>query len=66
MSLTSRAIIVDFDWKGLPENALVVDVGGGVGSQSLTLAEHHPHLRFVVEDREPVLKDAVTVRSTGL
>ena len=27
----------------------------------MTLAKHHANLRFVVEDREPVLKDAVTV-----
>jgi tRNA G46 methylase TrmB len=45
----------------LPEGSLVVDVGGGVGSQSLTLAKHHPQLRFVVQDRESVVGDAIEV-----
>ena len=47
-----------FDWKGLKKGALVVDVGGGVGHQSMTLLQHHEHLRFVVQDRMHVLKDA--------
>jgi hypothetical protein len=33
-----------------------------VGSQSLTLAAHFPQLRFVVQDREPVVRDAFDVR----
>lgn len=39
----------------------MVDVGGGVGAQTLLLADHHPQLRFVVQDRETVLGDAVEV-----
>jgi hypothetical protein len=39
----------------------VVDVGGGVGAQSLMLANHHPQLRFVVQDRESVVSDAIEV-----
>jgi ubiquinone/menaquinone biosynthesis C-methylase UbiE len=56
------SITSGFDWKGLKENAVVVDVGGGVGSQSMALARHFTHLRFVLEDRESVLNEAVTVR----
>ncbi|KAH9993416.1 S-adenosyl-L-methionine-dependent methyltransferase [Russula vinacea] len=52
------AILEGYDWERLPEGSLVVDVGGGVGSQSLTLAQHHPQLRFVVQDRESILGDA--------
>jgi hypothetical protein len=50
-----------YDWDRLPEGSLVVDVGGGVGSQSLMLAKHHPQLRFVIQDRESVLGDATDV-----
>jgi hypothetical protein len=31
-----------YDLERLAEDSLVVDVGGGVGAQSLTLAQHHP------------------------
>ncbi|EKM58628.1 uncharacterized protein PHACADRAFT_253095 [Phanerochaete carnosa HHB-10118-sp] len=54
-----NAILEGFDWKDLNEDAVVVDVGGGIGSQSMTLAQNHSHLRFVVQDRDPVVKDAV-------
>jgi hypothetical protein len=50
-----------YDWEGLPEGSLVVDVGGGVGAQSLTIAQHHPQIRFVIQDRESVLGDATDV-----
>ncbi|KAH9012303.1 S-adenosyl-L-methionine-dependent methyltransferase [Lactarius hengduanensis] len=52
------AILEGYAWEKLPPGSLVVDVGGGVGSQSLTLARRHPDLRFVVQDREAVLGDA--------
>ena len=32
-----------------------------MGSKSLILATHFPHLRFVVQDRESVVGDAVEV-----
>ena len=38
-----------------------MDVGGGLGSQSMTLAQNFSHLRFVIQDREPVLKDTAQV-----
>lgn len=50
------AILEGFDWAGLKEDSLVVDVGGGIGSQSMTLAQTYPHLKFVVQDREEVMK----------
>ncbi|KAH9990787.1 S-adenosyl-L-methionine-dependent methyltransferase [Russula vinacea] len=55
----ANAILEGYGWERLPEGSLVVDVGGGVGSQSLMLAQHHPQLRFVVQDRESVLGDAI-------
>ena len=54
-----------YAWEKLPEGSLVVDVGGGVGAQSLTLATHHPHLRFVVQDLKSVVDGAVGVRGLG-
>ncbi|KAI0059947.1 S-adenosyl-L-methionine-dependent methyltransferase [Artomyces pyxidatus] len=53
------AILEGYDWKDLKEGALVVDCGGGVGSQSLTLAKTHPHLHFVVQDRPAVVENGV-------
>jgi len=52
------AIFEGYAWETLPPNALVVDVGGGVGSQSLALARRNPNLHFVVQDREAVIGDA--------
>ncbi|KAF8498111.1 S-adenosyl-L-methionine-dependent methyltransferase [Russula emetica] len=46
-----EAILEGYNWEQLPEGSLIVDVGGGMGAQSMLLALHHPHLRFVVQDR---------------
>jgi hypothetical protein len=54
--------LAGYAWDNLPEGSLVVDVGGGVGWQALILATHFPQLRFVIQDREPVVRDAVEVR----
>jgi ubiquinone/menaquinone biosynthesis C-methylase UbiE len=50
-----------YAWGQLPEGSLIVDVGGGLGSQSLLLAKYHPQLRFVVQDREAAIRDTVEV-----
>jgi methylase of polypeptide subunit release factors len=55
----TNAILEGYDWEGVPEGSLVVDIGGGVGAQSLTLAKRHPQLRFIVQDRESVVGDAI-------
>ncbi|KAI0682001.1 S-adenosyl-L-methionine-dependent methyltransferase [Earliella scabrosa] len=47
-------IIHCFPWEELPNDSVVVDIGGGIGSVSLPIAEAFPHLRFVIEDRAPV------------
>ncbi|KAH8987939.1 O-methyltransferase [Lactarius hatsudake] len=58
-NMSSESAILDgYAWEKLPPGSLVVDVGGGVGSQTLTLARRHPGLRFVVQDRETVVGDA--------
>ncbi|KAH8978960.1 O-methyltransferase [Lactarius akahatsu] len=55
---SENAILDGYAWEKLPPGSLVVDVGGGVGSNSLTLARRHNSLRFVVQDRETVVGDA--------
>ncbi|KAA1468514.1 O-methyltransferase [Dentipellis sp. KUC8613] len=55
--LLPKAIMEGFDWKDLKDGAVVVDVGGGVGSQCLTLAEDFSHLNFIVQDRAPVVAE---------
>ena len=55
--------LTGYSWENLPEGSLVVDVGGGVGSQSLTIATHQSHLRFVIQDRDAVVGDAVEVHT---
>ncbi|KAF8351885.1 S-adenosyl-L-methionine-dependent methyltransferase [Amanita rubescens] len=53
------SFIAGYDWKSLPANAVVVDVGGGVGAASLSLAKEFPHLKFVIQDRQPVVDAGV-------
>ena len=48
-------MIAAFDWASLAPGSTLVDVGGGVGSASLSLATHlGTRVRFVVQDRERV------------
>jgi len=51
--------IKGFDWSSLKPDSLVVDVGGGIGTLSIALAKEHPHLKFVVQDRGPVVEDGI-------
>ena len=51
-----------FPWGDLPEGSVVVDVGGGIGSASVILAQAQPHLRVLVEDRKEVISTALSVR----
>ena len=48
------------DWYHLPNGSTLVDVGGGIGSASIALAEslnfEGNGLRFVVQDREKVVR----------
>lgn len=56
-----------YAWANLPQGSTVVDVGGGVGAQSLTLATHHPHLRFIVQDLPSVVTpEGVDVRARSV
>ncbi|KAF7377233.1 S-adenosyl-L-methionine-dependent methyltransferase [Mycena sanguinolenta] len=50
-----------YDWGSLSPGSLVVDVGGGVGTLSLTLAAQFPQLKFVVQDQENVIEQGKKV-----
>ncbi|KAI0695252.1 hypothetical protein BC835DRAFT_965073 [Cytidiella melzeri] len=50
------SVVTGFPWHELPHRSVVVDVGGGIGSTSMLLANAFPHLRFVIQDRPPVVE----------
>ena len=60
-ALTDFSFHIAFDWKSLPKDSVVVDVGGGVGASSLVLAETFPDLKIVVQDRPPVVEEGTKV-----
>lgn len=60
------AILSAFDWKALPKDSIVVDVGGGVGTSSLVLAETFPELKIVVQDRPSVVEEGTKLWNTKL
>lgn len=47
----------------MPKDSIVVDVGGGVGTSSLVLAETFPELKIVVQDRPSVVEEGTKVGS---
>ena len=49
------------DWKSLPPDSVVVDVGGSVGKVTYELHKVFPHLKYVIQDLPPVVKDAKNV-----
>ncbi|KAI0931113.1 hypothetical protein AcW2_010267 [Taiwanofungus camphoratus] len=53
-------LYADYPWESIGSGT-VVDVGGGVGGMSLDLAKKFPKLRFVVQDRASVVKQAEAV-----
>ncbi|KAJ7046068.1 O-methyltransferase [Mycena alexandri] len=53
-----ESILLGLKWNQLPKDAVLVDVGGGVGSTSLIIAKATPNLRIVNQDRAPVLEQA--------
>lgn len=57
-SLTAKG----FDWGSLPEGSLIVDVGGGIGSTSMSIAKAFPHLRFCIQDRPKTVEMGLSAR----
>ncbi|KAG6817102.1 hypothetical protein H0H87_012623 [Tephrocybe sp. NHM501043] len=52
------AILGAYEWSKLPAGSVIVDVGGGIGSESLTLARKFPSFDIVVQDLTSVIADA--------
>ncbi|OSC97043.1 S-adenosyl-L-methionine-dependent methyltransferase [Trametes coccinea BRFM310] len=53
---TKEGILFGFPWADLQPDSVLIDVGGGIGSTSLTVALAHPHIKVVVEDRPQVVE----------
>ncbi|KAJ7691351.1 O-methyltransferase [Mycena rosella] len=51
-------ILKGFKWADLPADSVVVDLGGGVGSTTLVIANAAQQVRLVVQDRASVIEDA--------
>jgi ubiquinone/menaquinone biosynthesis C-methylase UbiE len=54
-----------FDWSVLPAGSVLVDVGGGIGHTSLTIAQRNPTLRIVNQDLEHQVADAKAVSGSS-
>ncbi|KAE9386357.1 O-methyltransferase [Gymnopus androsaceus JB14] len=52
------AILTGFQWKDLPKGSTIVDVGGGVGSLSLIIAEAVPDINIVIQDGQLTIAHA--------
>lgn len=57
---------IGFDWKSVKAKGVIVDVGGGFGSPTMLVARQNPHLKFVIQDREPVIEQAKGVRISSV
>lgn len=55
VTITHCLTILGFDWKSLKEDAVVVDVGGSVGSVTYTIFQQNKHLRYVIQDLESII-----------
>lgn len=54
-------ILNGYPWLNLRDQAVVVDVGAGIGQVSLTICEAIPHVRIVVQDLKDVIREAKPV-----
>lgn len=62
----AQLMLAAYDWDTLPAGSVVVDVGGGVGGATMPLAKHFNSLRFVVQDRAPVIAEGEKYWKTEL
>ncbi|KAJ5962783.1 hypothetical protein N7501_007724 [Penicillium viridicatum] len=45
-----KHLVGGYEWQGIPDGGMVVDVGGSTGTSAIALAEAYPHLTFSVQD----------------
>ncbi|KAJ3793617.1 S-adenosyl-L-methionine-dependent methyltransferase [Lentinula aff. detonsa] len=55
----SDVILGAYDWSSLEKGALVVDVGGGIGTSTLALYNAFPQFKYIVQDRPPIITQAI-------
>jgi len=55
--ITPAFLVENFSWKALGAGT-VVDLGGSNGSVSMAIAQAHPALKLIVQDRPDVIEDA--------
>jgi len=55
------AILRGYSWEELPRGSVVVDVGGGFGNATTVIAEAFPDLKYIVQDREATIEEAMKV-----
>lgn len=56
--------VTAYDWAGLPEDGIVLDVGGGIGNASLSIAQTNEKVKIVVQDVAPVAEAGKEVSYT--
>ena len=47
-----------FEWAPLPAGSTVVDVGGGLGTMTMALADTYTHLQYTIQDLPGVIAQA--------
>ncbi|KAJ6553095.1 O-methyltransferase [Mycena capillaripes] len=52
-------MFLGFKWGELPERSVIVDVGGGLGASSLSVAKKYPKLKVINQDRGPVIEQSI-------
>ncbi|KAF7342880.1 S-adenosyl-L-methionine-dependent methyltransferase [Mycena sanguinolenta] len=52
----AETIFRGFRWQDLPAGSVIVDVGGGLGASSLSVAKKYPTLKVVNQDRAGVIE----------
>ncbi|KAH9485649.1 O-methyltransferase [Psilocybe cubensis] len=57
--LPVNGVTKGYRWGSLPKGSIVVDVGGGVGSESMKIAKTFPDLKVIIQDAEGVVANGV-------